>query len=476
MFWFWLIAAVVAVSASRPQESYSESLLVRRLDPSSLGLRFEFVSRKADSSASYETFPKVVDQMVSRNVSELRLVLTRGSWRWGSETLWPAVESGAPGVEVWAELADPARDWPPLLRSLSGLTCASLDDVVFGSVSNHTVFAHLPSETVCVENLSLFTKLLPCRDKAGLGRLIRSKQIVREAFYYALVISVRRRKTGIELVQSLSLVLPHRDNLSAVLPGPWATASSCGEGVTVVVEGGVDSLSPLPQATFPGGAVWPLVDISGLDSLVPFVPSRQVTVTKWQTGTGFTKGTMSSRIECEPGLELEHVEFLPFFLLPRMRSLELSIVPKSRRFVSSSRISPGFLVLSIVCPESGSVHLSYAFDKRFLFLEQYPPNPNRGFDVPASVTMFNSSKVDSGPGVIRRSHAGPVRVASKALLVYLAHPDFSMPYNVITLSSTGFAMFLGMVVNIVVRRRGDRWVPQSDSLGKRVVSLFFVKH
>jgi hypothetical protein len=96
MVWLFLTLVLLAlVRAARPVESYSESLLAKRLDETSVGFRFEFVSRKLTSTQTqtqqFETFPKLVDHVFTVNATELRLVLTRGTWRWGSETMFPSV-------------------------------------------------------------------------------------------------------------------------------------------------------------------------------------------------------------------------------------------------------------------------------------------------------------------------------------------------------------------------------------------------
>jgi hypothetical protein len=45
-------------------------------------------------------------------------------------------------------------------------------------------------------------------------------------------------------------------------------------------------------------------------------------------------------------------------------------------------------------------------------------------------------------------------IYSDGLLVSLPTPDFSMPYNVITLSCTMFAMFYGTILSLLTRRMG----------------------
>ena len=48
-----------------------------------------------------------------------------------------------------------------------------------------------------------------------------------------------------------------------------------------------------------------------------------------------------------------------------------------------------------------------------------------------------------------------VQAYTEVLLVPLATPDFSMPYNVITLTCTVLALYFGSLLNILRRRIGE---------------------
>ena len=86
--------------------------------------------------------------------------------------------------------------------------------------------------------------------------------------------------------------------------------------------------------------------------------------------------------------------------------------------------------------------LTYDFDKAILRYTEYPPDANRGFDVaPATIRLV--STVEDGQSMYLRT---------TSLLLPLPTPDFSMPYNVIILTSTVIAMAFGSVFNLLVRR------------------------
>ena len=95
--------------------------------------------------------------------------------------------------------------------------------------------------------------------------------------------------------------------------------------------------------------------------------------------------------------------------------------------------------------------------KPFLAYTEHPPDAQRGWDLPPAVFVpfarQNGSQIDSDP----QQSAVPLDVRSMrmytpVLLVDLATPDFSMPYNVIIMSCTLIALIFGMVFNLLTRK------------------------
>jgi phosphatidylinositol glycan class T len=104
------------------------------------------------------------------------------------------------------------------------------------------------------------------------------------------------------------------------------------------------------------------------------------------------------------------------------------------------------LELLIEVPAESKVELTYDFEKAILRYTEYPPDANRGFDVPAAVIRvlpFIRGGKQVGPGEYLRT---------TSLLLPLPTPDFSMPYNVIILTSTVIALGFGSIFNLLVRR------------------------
>lgn len=150
-----------------------------------------------------------------------------------------------------------------------------------------------------------------------------------------------------------------------------------------------------------------------------------------------------------------YFESLPWFLRPYIHTLQATITGRDgvrREIPASELVTETFyrpaidrergtqLELALSVPAASTVTLTYDFEKAILRYTEYPPDANRGFNVaPAVIRILNSDHI-------------PVYIRTTSLLLPLPTPDFSMPYNVIILTSTVIALAFGTVFNILVRR------------------------
>lgn len=95
---------------------------------------------------------------------------------------------------------------------------------------------------------------------------------------------------------------------------------------------------------------------------------------------------------------------------------------------------PNILELELNLPPQSITRLSIEFERSYLKITDHHPGADHGFDI--------------GSGVVTTKEG---RIYTDALLVRLPTPDFSMPYNVITLSCTVMALFFGGVFNLLIR-------------------------
>ncbi|XP_017422799.2 uncharacterized protein LOC108332147 isoform X2 [Vigna angularis] len=144
---------------------------------------------------------------------------------------------------------------------------------------------------------------------------------------------------------------------------------------------------------------------------------------------------------------------------------ERYFVERMRVSPSEDKVSPGMMELVLQFPcEMKSAVLSIEFDKGFLHIDEYPPDANQGFDIPSAIIsfpdfnaalQFYDKSQSKSPLLSKLQEKSPVLSYTEVLLVPLTTPDFSMPYNVITITCTVFALYFGSLVNVLRRRVGE---------------------
>lgn len=145
-------------------------------------------------------------------------------------------------------------------------------------------------------------------------------------------------------------------------------------------------------------------------------------------------------------LSIVYLESLPWYMKPYLHTLKASansdggseLITETHYKPGLDRHRPTHLELTLSLPPHSTTTLTYMFQKSLLRYTEYPPDANRGFDVPSAVIRIlgkNNSYLRTTP-----------------LLLGLPTPDFSMPYNVIILTSTVMALGFGGVFNVAVRR------------------------
>lgn len=149
-------------------------------------------------------------------------------------------------------------------------------------------------------------------------------------------------------------------------------------------------------------------------------------------------------------VEFVYMESLPWFMRIYLHTLEARVVNapsgKKENVIQDIYYRPALdrergtqLEVKLRIPPKSTVFLTYDFEKSILRYTEYPPDANRGFDVPGAViTILNGAATSN--------------LRTTALLLNLPTPDFSMPYNVIIFTSTAIALAFGGMFNLLVRR------------------------
>ncbi|KAL2933748.1 GPI transamidase component PIG-T [Bienertia sinuspersici] len=197
-------------------------------------------------------------------------------------------------------------------------------------------------------------------------------------------------------------------------------------------------------------------------------------------------GTGASEDRCK--LHINVFQVVPWYVKVYYHTLRIyidgqvqsaaNVTRKMRVSPSEDKVSSGVLELALTLPCSmKSAALSLDFDKGFLHIDEYPPDANQGFDIPSALISFpdfhsslNFAEDSSvSPILSRLQKRSPALAYTEVLLVPLTTPDFSMPYNVITITCTVFALYFGSLLN-VLRRRADEEERLLEERGKYIIT------
>lgn len=153
------------------------------------------------------------------------------------------------------------------------------------------------------------------------------------------------------------------------------------------------------------------------------------------------------------------------------------VVKKMQISPAEDRKSPGVMEIELEIPcNTSSAALIVNFDKGFLRIDEYPPDANQGFDLPSAHVSFPGFQANryypkeessTSPLLLGFLSKSTVQLYTEVLLLPLATPDFSMPYNVITLTCTVLALYFGSLLNVLRRRIGEeeRYLKSKAAMG-----------
>ena len=139
---------------------------------------------------------------------------------------------------------------------------------------------------------------------------------------------------------------------------------------------------------------------------------------------------------------------------------------------------------TVVIPLGSEATFSYIVEPKLRRAAQYQPMVNRGEDVGQSLVTFEmlgkcripedgdyarDSAAMRGGHAVKRDYFLPsntFQMYTEGGLVNVAHPDMSMPFNVITLTCTLLAFVFGTIANVLVKKGGksvrDKYYPKKE--------------
>uniref|UniRef100_A0A1I8FXD6 GPI transamidase component PIG-T n=1 Tax=Macrostomum lignano TaxID=282301 RepID=A0A1I8FXD6_9PLAT len=432
----------------------------------------------------FSLFPRSISDLAARfRVSEFHLTLSQGYW---NHAAWGYASQPQPqGAELWAWLGSHGSEsdkvesnWREFVSAVSGMFCASVNAMATGAVATSPAWSYRPeglsqrgreprtlrlaqivNQGVCTENLTPWSRLLPCKKQAGIGHRAVS-----------LPCSLATSQTGSRLLV-LKRTAPDPDQ-SAVQPEPLQSYNLANGlklldyNLTKMLDDEAkDSVDV--KFNFP----WTWVPVERLQS-------PPVVAQKYQIGTGSEMGgvvvAISNRHPSQ-AINVIILEIVPWQLRMLFHTLELTLgdnlahkANKVHYQQSVDRVRPAKLELLVTVPPRTSLRVSYRFTKQLVRWNEFPPDANHGLYLPPTVVSFvapsdSSLRLPVLPQTVlsiaeltaNRNATTPepifVRLYTEALLVNAPKPDFSMPYNVLCLVCTVLAIGSGFMHNVACK-------------------------
>ncbi|WBW71385.1 pig-T, Gpi16 [Schizosaccharomyces osmophilus] len=494
-------------------EEYNERLYLENLSNRHTYASFTFeIDTKTNkengyafSERNYQFFPlSLARTMKDQKAMDLHVRATRGRWDYGFWKQPPdnGFHSGGSGFEVWASFIDDQDidSWYKLTSQLSGLFCFSsnnIDDlntyqpllsfVPSSFTTSHSrYFASLPQESVCTENLSSLLKFLPCKNRAGIASLLDS-HLLFDTDWYSLSIDIVPNLvddlSSMKLIVKIQTVIDvertnrRKDRIRFPPPPEFcgddithdplrcltATYTSSFHTLEDLFHKSLETRCPFSSSESDiyvknssnsvVGYPLQMVEEISIPVLLEKRPEFPVFVERSLTNSGNHWGGIVSTFTnpSDDSYSIVYFERLPWYARVYLHTMKITVNDKpvsSNEFFQDQVYQPskdrkaGTMIESrFTIHAHSSVVMSYDIEKTTLRLQEYPPDANRGYDLPPSIVS-----------VFSRDDVEICQLRTSALLMFIPTPDFSMPYNVIILTSTVMALTFGGSFNFLTRK------------------------
>ncbi|BGP26924.1 Subunit of the glycosylphosphatidylinositol transamidase complex-like protein [Rhodotorula toruloides] len=358
----------------------------------------------------------------------------------------------------------------------------------------------------CTESLTPFLSLLPCSYHAGLSSLLNPHRLFDGDFTLIGVNFLLREaeeKAAVELEVESVLDPVRKDRLTGQLgrrefsmrslyERTLATACPVARDSRIELVVPTHSVNPFSiepdiarEVTKIDGqevAVWDTkraLETAALDVRITWpgesvfhnpapskLPQAPVAARRLLFGVGQERGRIGVELVNNEETKLDVVwsEVWPWWLRAFVSTLETvsdeQTVPERVLDLdytpSVARERPSTLQALVRLPPKSTTRLTLAYQSASLWYTEYPSDSNRGFSVPGATVVLLPPAQDEPISLRRRgvleSRRPVLRLQTPTTLLSLPTPDFSMPYNVIILTSTVMALFFGSVMNGMMRR------------------------
>lgn len=137
-------------------------------------------------------------------------------------------------------------------------------------------------------------------------------------------------------------------------------------------------------------------------------------------------------------LKIKVIEMFPNVMIPLLQSFSHrpSRIAKNGKF--------WILEFEVVLDENQEVYIQLDLEKKMLSFEEYPVDPQRGWDIPSSYISYSDSYTTK-------------IISTESLLIHTPEPDFSMPFNVICITGSVIAFFYTSVQTLLLFKEKTHW-------------------
>eukprot|EP00397_Hematodinium_sp_SG-2012_P022643 GEMP01023476.1.p1 GENE.GEMP01023476.1~~GEMP01023476.1.p1 ORF type:complete len:493 (+),score=98.67 GEMP01023476.1:30-1508(+) len=470
-------------------DSFEETLFIQPitdyLRDDMVFAQFDFSIRSlrapTDDSMHFDLFPKSVGKILSRlDVKEFKAILTQGRWKdsWGEQP----VNVYPPGATMFSD----GTQWRELCPALAGIMSASFEAMTVEHPSYRWIqpattpwlrgqFSSMPYEATCTENLTSLLKLLPCKGKSGLASLLEAIAIA-ESPFKSVQISGKRDENGLTFCGTLQVVLPKAHLTQNTESCIAADKSTVWVRLPEHIEVGTQAykqdgwvLHSVPLEQWPGKIKIPSMQAAGVP--VALEPKRnerifvERDILSKPGKSERTHGIYSLRLQSKHKTSIRFTDQLPWFIQPLWSTMDVTIGDQRLRGTDAAKAiklqlnlrsdakSPSFFHLEV--PSDKPVSFRVEVLKSHVSSKEFFAGCEKGFDLAAAawqddIGVFWPATVDSTPCVgcplknLSLTTADDLHF-TEGLLVMVPMPDFSMPFNVIAVSSSVLALFYAML-------------------------------
>ena len=381
----------------------------------------------------------------------------------------------------------------------------------------------LQGETVCTENITPWIKILPCRAQAGLGTLLGNTATLYDTHYHSMGVKFQPSKhVAGQHSLYLTLTLVKEVSEPTQLPSLFGLTSSTvprcpiakRTQLFVPIQSSLFSTATDTVGIFRVHNPTQTLDLAETLPVVSSGPLQGVSVMRSTLGWGQQRGQLVVQIDNQLPLAISAQlhQSLPWIMKLWYHTTEIIWCSPDTNGQMVRRCSlrgeegacdgfqvnfqiqpamdrgkPADIRHSFSLPANSTVVLVTDYDTAFLGWTEHPPDSHRGFDIAGGrlrVEMTDALRAHlqqrateghymytESVGWNQAEAASHVDLYTNGLLFVLPTPDFSMPYNVIMITSTAVALVFGSVFGAAMRRYENIYVAGAFVSDRPVASL-----